>query len=504
MLPRRRFCALPSIFLILFGFLAPAGSAEGLKLTAVDKTSDAPVPARMILSRADGRQQVVRRTVSSGIGFVLQPEQRIAVPPGNYNFQVIRGPEYRIITGNFLLERGGVDLSLVQLPRMVDLSAEGWWSGDAAARGAADVLPLLMQSEDLHYLGHVQPERGKRVLSDRPLPVGGMDADWGPLAIRSDLAADGHGLLLVGVPEGFSIPDSNPSSDTIRVAVQRQIPTIVIEDPFAWDLPIWLASDRISAIFVLGDWLRLDHTVDKIRTGRPPTEVGYTDALGPGRWAEQIYWKLLDAGLKIPPLAGSGSQVASHPVGYNRTYVWSPDTTPTIAEWWQLALAGHSVLTNGPLLRPTLGGEPPGHRFQATQGEVLELGIELNLAVRDPVDYLEVIHNGEVYYSARLEEFAGAGGMIPPLRVEASGWVLVRVVTMHEEHFRAAISAPWYIDFDGQPRIVADAVEFFRKWLTEREAMLSKLPSEQRQQHAKFVTAARKFWQRQADRAAAP
>jgi hypothetical protein len=55
--------------------------------------------------------------------------------------------------------------------------------------------------------------------------------------------------------------------------------------------------------------------------------------------------------------------------------------------------------------------------------------------------------------SQRRDEFAEAGGMIPELKIEQSGWVLVRVVTLHEDHFRAAISAPWYIRFDDTPRI---------------------------------------------------
>ena len=61
---------------------------------------------------------------------------------------------------------------------------------------------------------------------------------------------------------------------------------------------------------------------------------------------------------------------------------------------------GHSIATNGPLLRPKLGGKIPGHVFTAHTGEVLELQPELTLAVRDPVEYLEVIKNGTVFYSA--------------------------------------------------------------------------------------------------------
>ena len=201
---------------------------------------------------------------------------------------------------------------------------------------------------------------------------------------------------------------------------------VAIENPFAWPLPVWLASGKIDGVFVMGDWLRLDRKIlmspDR---GRPPDHVGFGDGQALGRWGEEIYRHVIDAGLRIPPLAGGGSDSAMTPVGYNRLYVGWPleayeddvnlEARPvTNAEsWWSAAWKGHSVATNGPLLRPKLGGKIPGHVFTARSGEVLELQPELTLSVRDPVEYLEVIKNGNVFYSARLDEFAKAGGIMP-------------------------------------------------------------------------------------------
>ncbi|MAI32729.1 MAG: hypothetical protein CMM07_13780, partial [Rhodopirellula sp.] len=168
-------------------------------------------------------------------------------------------------------------------------------------------------------------------------------------------------------------------------------------------------------------------------------------------------------------------------------------------EWWNAAWNGQSVATNGPLLRPMLGGELPGHVFKARPGETLVLQAELQLAVRDPVEYLEVIHNGTVHYSARLDEFAKAGGILPPVNARESGWVTIRVVTLYEDHFRAAMSAPWYIEFEGQPRVTKKSVEFFRRWLADYEERLKRLPAAELQRHVPFVRAARNFWTRKAE-----
>jgi hypothetical protein len=259
-------------------------------------------------------------------------------------------------------------------------------------------------------------------------------------------------------------------------------------------------------VFVLGDWLRLDRKVLSVKDGRPVAGPSLGGATSVGRWAERIYWNMLEAGVRIPPLAGCGDQGRTTPVGYNRLYVADPldddqpggmleaSPVPSDQRWWQAAWRGQSVATNGPLLRPTLGGKLPGHVFSATSGEVLQLTPELTLTVRDPVEYLEVIHNSRVHYSARLDEFARQGGMIPPLHVKESGWVTIRVVTQFEDHFRAAMSAPWYIDFDGQPRITAEGVRFFRDWLTQYEQRLKRLPREQIARHAPFIRAARSYW----------
>lgn len=505
--------------LLLGGSAALAGGSFLLRI--IDEDTDQPVPARVTVTRADGRPQIVRRVIPSGVGFVVEGEQRLSLPNGAFQFQILRGPEYRKITGNFSIDRDASDSHSVTLPRMVDMAEEGWWSGDPAVTAPRRLLPLMMQSEDLHFVGRVGEDPQTQIRLDRPLPqirsdtgdgdTGEEAPAWGPLDIRTDLVADTNGLLLVGTPEHFALPASPVSSDTIRAGANAEVEAIVIENPFAWDLPIWLASERIDAMFLQGPWLRLDRRVVAVPDGRPPSKVGYRDELGPGRWAEYVYWQVLDSGLRIAPLGGSGSTSKHHPVGYCRTYVHPPrGTSPGAARsfspqaWWRAALAGQSVVTNGPLLRPTLGGEYPGHTFHATAGEALEMSVELNLSTRDPVEYLEVIHNGNVFYSARLDEFAEAGGVIPPLRFENSGWVMVRVVTLHEEHWRAAVSAPWHVVFDQQPRVSKAAVEFFRDWLQDREQALAKLPPAELSQHVPYVRAARTFWQDRLDAATDP
>ena len=73
-------------------------------------------------------------------------------------------------------------------------------------------------------------------------------------------------------------------------------------------------------------------------------------------------------------------------------------------------LAGHAFVTNGPLLRTSVAGQPPGDVIHAAAGEELELEIGMTLSTADPVSYLDIVQNGEATQSIRLGDFTRLGG----------------------------------------------------------------------------------------------
>lgn len=490
----------------LAGVLEPLQvSAAGgvLTLATRDEATDQAVPARLELRNAAGRKTNVRRAVANGPGVVLDRSLDLALPSGQYRFRLVRGPEYQVWSGEFTLEPTAADERLVTLPRMVDMRAEGYLSGDMAVADASPTLPLRMAAEDLHVAAVIaQPNPPDWATATDKLTA--EQSLLGPLWINQSVVQREGVLIYPAANDAPPLPSAHLASATLAQLAAETPARVAIADPFAWQLPVWLASGRVDGLFILGDWLREGTRVEKLAGSRPVNEIGFGGPQGPGRYAESVYWRLLEAGFTLAPLAGTGPAASTSAVGYNRVYAIGPAKDPedqrqvesvsSEQQWYEAVWAGRSVVTNGPLLRPTLGGQAPGHCFEARQGEVLQMAVELHLAVRDPVDYLEVIHNGEVFYSARLDEFSLAGGMIPPLTIDRSGWVLVRVVTGYDDHFRAAISAPWYIHFDGAPRISRKAVEFFGRWLVDCETHLKKLPPAQLAAHIAPVQTARAFW----------
>jgi len=498
----------------LIGFACEHCFAAGgvFVVTTEDETLRQPIASRMELYRADGKPQIVRQVAGAGRGVVVSEAIELTLPDGQYQFRFTRGPEYRIIQGTFTLERTSDDARTVTLPRMVDMKSEGWLSCDMAVPPATENVRLRMLADDLHFAAILDAETSPTFPTAVPKNI----APYRPIFTIDQVTTNHDGDVLFYPATDSSLDRKPLAGETTGQMIERisqdETIHIAVANPFAWELPLWLASEEIDGMFLFGDWLREDKRVEQIREGRPAKMIGFDGPRGPGRYAEYIYWNLLEAGLRIAPLAGTGTragQGTTSPIGYNRVYatgslpttgnqgdddVSSRESLADADELLQAVWSGQSVVTNGPMLRPSLGGYPPGHIFTASNGETLHLDMALELSVRDEVDYVEIIHNGKSFHSARLDEFAQAGGKLPEMVIQESGWVMVRVVTAHEDHYRLATSAPWFIEFESKPRISREAVNFFGKWLIDAEQRLRRLPANEIAKHVPAVTTARRFW----------
>ena len=516
---------------MLLAFTPTIGdAAEGtLTLRVVDEATGKPIAARVELtrptltasrtkrrtSRRDAfrivRPLPARGAIGTSFGFVLEDSLEINLKEGPYQFRVTRGPEYRVIQGNFAIEKTSVDEHVVSLSRILNMKKLGWISGDCL------VPQSKHRSQFKNNLERRMSAEGLQVATEE----GGEEGNGNPqIQVRA-------GIVFYDLPDKASKEVTDQELATLKAIgnvaqLRREKPTslqatttsqprIAIENPFAWPLPVYLSSQQIDGCFVLGDWLRLDATIRKPSSGRPYPDEMLPDDRSLGREVEQIYWEMLNCGFRIAPLAGSGDEAVDHPVGYNRLYVasdldvandaGSSSTEASInrKQWWDGVWRGGSFATNGPLMQPKLDGKLPGHVFSLSSGEELNLTPELTLTVQDPVEYLEVILNGMIHTTTKLDEFAKAGGRLKPIRVNQSGWALIRVVTLHKGHFRAAMTAPWYFEVDGQPRISKRSVKFFQSWLADYESELKKRSVMNLAKYAPFIRGARRFWTRRSE-----
>ena len=131
----------------------------------------------------------------------------------------------------------------------------------------------------------------------------------------------------------------------------------------------------------------------------------------------------------------------------------------------------------------------------------MELNTTLHLATRDKIDYLELVQNGDVVEHVRLDKWAEAGGKLPVVTFQQSGWMLVRAITNHEKTYRFAMSGPYYVRFDGPPRISRQSARFFMDWVHQRARQVQQANGPKRDEILRLYRQARDYWQNLADHA---
>ena len=483
-------------------------AAKGeFEIRVLDNDTDKPIAVRMHLMDQRGRARRAGGTVNWGDHFVFFHKIVLKLPPGTYSFEMERGPEYHVRSGHFVIESGATDNTTVRMQRFVHMKKQGWWSGDLhVARRPRDI-KLLMLAEDLHVAPVVtwgsDVATGSTTDALRREPVVFDDDRYFRLLAGRDWRQGGS-LLFFNLDQPLPLDlvhgEFSPRVDLLKRAQQTDASHTNIEQPFGWETPLWVASGMVHSIGLASGYLGRDKPLSSPEWGKRPDASRYPDPHGTGQWMQDIYYHLLNCGLRLPPTAASSSGWVSNPVGYNRVYVYI-DGDVSYDGWWSALEAGRVIVTNGPLLRPSVHGQAPGHVFCSETGNAIRLTIDLQLAIRDAVDYLEIVKDGEVAHAVKLDEWAAAHGHLPDLEFEESGWFLVRAVASHGNAYRFASTGPYYVEVGGKTRISKTSAQFFLDWVFERARSIRVAAPDQYHEILKFHRAARDYWQRLVDTA---
>ena len=493
-----------------------AQAADGkLLLTVVDAKTHKPVACRMHLVGPGARPKRIEGAPFWSDHFVFPGTITLNLPAGHYTFELERGPEYYNVTGNFIIELSADDTKQVELRRVVDMSKEGWWSGDLNLRRDVRDIQLIMLADDLHVAQATTWSNEKNDLAGKNLKLPKnrlvtFDQDRAYELYAGGFTRGGTELLCFHLPGPAplqAISDEYPPLAKHLMSLRREdvrphpspLPEgegtkvwIDAAASYGWDLPMLVANGLIDSVEVANGHFGRKVMQPDTKLGKPRDMDQFAGPFGYARWSQDVYFKLLNCGLRLPPTAGSGSGVSPNPAGYNRVYVHL-DSSFDYWQWWKNLKAGQVVVTNGPLLRATVENELPGHTFQGTEGQELELRIGMTLTTREPISYLEIVQDGQVRESIRFEEYVKTG-RLPPLHFKQSGWFLLRVVGEAPETYRFAMTAPFFVEFGGKPRISRKSAQFFLDWVYERARQIKIADPQQRSEVLEYHRKARDFW----------
>jgi hypothetical protein len=478
-----------------------------VEITVVDKQAGKPVPCRIHLKDAKGKAHKADKLPSWHDHFVCSGEVALELPPGKYTVEIERGPEYSLFADSFTLAAGRTKKLRVEVKRLVDMPAKGWWPGDLHVHRPVEDIPLLMRAENLHIAPVITWWNNRNLWAKAKLPENPLvrfDGNRFYHKMAGEDEREGGALLYFHLNRPLAITEATREFPSPLVFAQeaRKHKGIWIEaeKPFWWDVPVWVAAGQVDSIGLANNHMCRDKMSETEAWGKPRVVERYPAPRGNGYWSQDIYYRLLDCGLRIPPSAGSASGVLPNPLGYNRVYVHVGKKL-TWQKWWEGLRAGRSFVTNGPMLLVTANGKMPGHVFTAGSKETVKLDLRGELLTRDTIRFVEIIRNGEVLKRVSVADFARTGSL-GTLTFESSGWFLVRAIAENPKTFRFASTAPFYVEAgDAKRRVSRSAVKFFLAWVKERAARVKLEDAKQRREVLKHHTAAEMFWKKRLESA---
>jgi hypothetical protein len=522
---------LPLCLSLILGWGATLPASTGqLELTVIDKDTGKPIPCRMHLLTAKGQPRRVEKVPFWNDHIAMPGKLMLKLPLGNYTFVLERGLEYLDQSGKFSIEVFADDSKQIELRRFADLATEGWYSGDLDIRRPANDIELLMQADDLHIGEVITWGNEKTASKDKPStkektetkekkelkekketkeskePLTTFDTNRCYQVLAGMESLSGSEIIYHRLSTPLKLVGDNKKSPSIfRNAIEakkQKDAWIEVANPSSWDMPTLVALKLADSIQVANCRLCREKVVTDESGGKPRDKKKYPDPWGGAQWSQEIYFKLLECGVRIPPTAGSGSGVAPNPVGYNRVYV-NVEGDFNYDAWWDSLREGRAFITNGPLLRAMVQGQSPGHVFTAAKGETREFEIALTLSTREEVRYLEIIKNGLVDKTIRMDEYIEAvkNNKLPKIEFKESGWFLVRAVCDSPKTYHFAMTAPYYVNIGDQPRISKKAAQFFLDWVIDRAKQIKIDDPEQQKEILEYHTQAHDYWKNLVEKA---
>jgi hypothetical protein len=401
----------------------------------LDGATGQPVAAKLrVTNTASGEAYFPEHSIRtmpqrSGPGvrhyFYARGSYEVAVPPGRYQIEAVRGICHRDAVQFTEVGSGITHVHDFRIPVLKDMTASGWYSGNTHTHYHLEIdedpddrLRMVPPAEALDVSVISYLIRNDSPYITNRYPIGrlpqfsrhGTLMDMGEEARNNRTFGDiGYGhCLFLNIPR----------------AVEPVSTGLLAKDPRAPDFP--------TLSMLCEEARRLGGTTIWCHNGAgmelPVTAaLGHLDGfnLADGLEADYArYYQLLNCGLRLPASSGTDWWIYDH----NRVLV-HVEGSFTYDSWLAGLRAGRTFVSNGPLLELTVNGRGPG--------AVLETSAPLQVAAsavsRLSFDTLQIVQDGEV-----VAEQAAIQGRQARLEreipVERGGWIAARVLSRSKTH----------------------------------------------------------------------
>ena len=280
--------------------LSPAALAarvDGkLEIQVLDSQTGEPISCRMEIKNSRGRPVRLKQpeTVQLGNAIYFDGNAVLGFRRGQYTFDLDAGPEYRTQSGHFEIDRHADDSKTISMNRFADLAQEGWYAGDlAAGELPTQAIDLVLKTEKLSVVPTLQDQDIKQL----DLTSFHDNSRWyAPFAGRR--LSNVNGLILFKTSQGLHLKEQQSPSEflpnSLRM-IREKGATLVALSPLDLQLPFILATNEIDAFHVISDPAMLGLRGDPLYER---DSLRYPGDKGLGRYAEFVYFQILETGLK--------------------------------------------------------------------------------------------------------------------------------------------------------------------------------------------------------------
>ncbi|MCH8990974.1 MAG: CehA/McbA family metallohydrolase, partial [Acidobacteria bacterium] len=362
-----------------------------LSVTIIDDATGEPTPVRVRLTDASGAIAPLPEAAIAimwgpndrAVGYGFQPDSSfyvdgvfdVELQPGTYHMSLAKGQEY--LSQQHEINIGSGDRSeTFRLKRWINMPERGWFSADdhIHIRRSPRENPLILTwiaAEDIHVGALLQ-----------------MGDFWATYFAQYAWGRDGvYQVEDYFLTSGQEEPRTHELGHTISLAA----------DAFVRFRGEYYHYDRVfDRVHELGGLTGYAHkavafhgyrgmTLDVLRN-----KVDFLEILQFGTMNTEHYYHFLDLGFKLTATAGSDFPWATQ-IGETRFYTYVGDDF-TFDNWRSSFHAGHTFVSNGPIIDLKVNGAIPGDELDVTRGSTLSITVRaFGHAEQVPLRNLEIV-----------------------------------------------------------------------------------------------------------------
>ncbi len=355
--------------------------------------------------------------------------------PGDWEITVRRGVEHEVLTQQITLASGEVETVDFTVPRWVDMTDRGWYSGDDHVHSRimsdddAKRLMTWAKAEDVHLVNIVKMGDIYRTFFEQ--------RGFGP----EYRVIDGDYILSPG-------QECPRTHDEIGHTLSMNIKDMV-RDTDKYYLYDWV-FDNVEAQGGLSGYAHINTDLFFVHRDMtmnvPKGKVDFAEILQFNQLGLDLYYEFLNLG--FPLTASAGSDVPwGGTMGESRVYAYLGEQSFTADAWFKAVDDGRTFVSNGPMLEFHVDDALPGDTINVSANKPLHVTARAwGHTGRTTLTKLEVIHLGGVAKEATSE--GGAEDLSLELDIDAAhgGWFAARA---YSREGTSAHTTPVYIVRDG-------------------------------------------------------